>query len=59
MGEIERLREALMELVEVARLRGDCELPHPADDPLLWTARMQEAWDVAETIVDEMSIKDL
>jgi len=45
--EIERLREALEELIECADLRGDADLPHPADDPLLWTARMQEAWDNA------------
>ena len=44
---IERYREALEELVEVADLRGDSTLPHPADDPLLWTARMQTAWDDA------------
>lgn len=40
-----RLREALEELLECADLRGDSELPHPADDPKRWTARMQEAWD--------------
>ena len=57
---VERADEAenaLIELVECARLRGDNELPHPCDDPKLWTARMIEAWaeaemcaDVAETI---------
>lgn len=37
--------EAAKELAEVARLRGDDELPHPANDTKLWTARMQTAWD--------------
>ena len=36
---------SLTELLEVGDLRGDTTLPHPSDDPLLWTARMQEAWD--------------
>ena len=40
-----RLREALEELLECARLRGDNQLPNPCDDPILWTARMQHAWD--------------
>ena len=39
------LIEAAEELLEVAALRGDADLPHPADDPKLWTARMQTAWD--------------
>lgn len=39
------LREAAAELLEVAVLRGDNELPHPADEDKLWTARMQTAWD--------------
>lgn len=46
-----RYREALVmlgELVEVAGLRGDNVLPHPANDSKLWTARMQTAWDEAE-----------
>ena len=45
--EIARLREALEELITVADLRGDADLPHPANDDKLWTARMQTAWDVA------------
>ena len=40
------LVDALTELLEVGDLRSDTQLPHPSDDPLLWTARMQEAWDV-------------
>lgn len=44
-----RLREALTELLEVADLRGDSDLPHPSKDPKLWTSRMQEAWDNART----------
>ena len=39
------VNDAADELLEVARLREDNELPHPADDPKLWTARMQDAWD--------------
>ena len=39
------LRDSVEELLEVARLRGDNELPHPENDPKLWTARMQTAWD--------------
>lgn len=42
---ITRNIDAVDELLEVAGLRGDNELPHPEDDPKLWTARMQEAWD--------------
>lgn len=49
---IDRLRGALSELVEVAELRGDSDLPAPPDDPRLWTARMQEAWDEARRIVE-------
>lgn len=56
--ELARLREvnaellaALEELVEVATLRGDNVLPHPADDPKLWTQRMQEAWENAEAAI--------
>ena len=47
-----KLREALVELVEVAELRGDDDLPHPCQDPGLWTARMQTAWDEAHELVD-------
>ena len=44
-GERDALRTAASELLEVADLRGDAALPHPEDDPKLWTARMQTAWD--------------
>ena len=40
-----KLLEAAIELLEVADLRGDTELPHPSNDDAMWTARMQEAWD--------------
>jgi len=50
-----RLREALTELLEVARLRGDDDLPHPADDVKLWTARMQSAWDDARAALGDAS----
>ncbi len=43
-AEVRRLRGAAEELIEVAELRGDNVLEHPANDPLLWTARMQTAW---------------
>ena len=39
------LENAIDELLEVAALRGDDDLPHPSNDPLTWTARMQTAWD--------------
>ena len=42
--ELEELMDATIELLAVAEMRGDDELPHPADDPQLWTARMQDAW---------------
>jgi hypothetical protein len=42
--ERDRLADAAVELLAVAKLRGDDELPHPANDPKLWTARMQAAW---------------
>jgi hypothetical protein len=48
-AERDEAREALEELVEVADLRGDSDLPHPCDDPKLWTARMIEAWDAARS----------
>ena len=41
---IAEYRNAACELCAVAELRGDCELPAPPDDPLLWSARMAEAW---------------
>lgn len=47
----EALLAALYELVTVAGLRGDDCLPHPANDPILWTSRMQEAWDDAKKLV--------
>lgn len=55
-GRLERLvmlREAVEELLEVAALRGDNDLPAPPDDPKLWTARMQDAWDCLQDAFDE------
>ncbi len=43
--EREKLVVAASELLECADLRGDADLPHPSDDPKLWTARMQDAWE--------------
>ncbi len=45
--ELTALRAALAELIMVADLRGDSTLPRPENDPILWTARMQTAWDEA------------
>lgn len=48
---MDRVVEAAKELNEVAELRGDNQLPHPADDPKTWTARMQDAWnDLADAL---------
>lgn len=44
-AERDSLRAAAVELLEVADLRGDADLPKPDEDPNLWTARMQTAWD--------------
>ena len=40
-----KLWAAATELLEVADLRGDSDLPHPSNDNNFWTARMQTAWD--------------
>ena len=48
-----RQNDAATELLEVARLRGDNDLPHPADDPKLWTARMQTAWEEIDLATDD------
>lgn len=65
-GIVERIKrerdaavEALGEIVEVATLRGDNDLPHPADDQKTWTARMQTAWDDAEAVLAEMDGKNV
>jgi len=57
-GETARLRArvaelegAAEELLEVADLRGETELPHPSDDPVLWSARMQTAWDELRSLL--------
>ncbi len=49
---IAELEAASSELLEVAGLRGDNDLPHPADEAKLWTARMQDAWDALEEVVN-------
>ena len=48
----EPLLDAADELIEVADLRGDSDLPHPCDDPKLWTARMQDAWSGLREAID-------
>ena len=50
--ELEAVFNAAKELLEVADLRGDSSLPHPANDPKLWTARMQTAWDDLRATLD-------
>jgi len=45
LDRVEELEDAASELLETADLRGDADLPHPEDDPKLWTARMQTAWE--------------
>jgi len=52
------LCEAAQELVEVADLRGDADLPHPSNDPKLWTARMQTAWDDIRKAIAEYEGRD-
>lgn len=44
-AKLAKVVEAATELIEVAELRGDNELPHPVNDDKLWTARMQDGWD--------------
>lgn len=44
-SDLSDLLYAAVELLAVAEVRGDDELPHPADDDKLWTARMQSAWN--------------
>ena len=52
-AEVNRLREAAEELLTVAELRGDSDLPHPSADDRLWTARMQTAWDALRAALAE------
>jgi len=47
-SQLDKAEKVLKELVETAGLRGDNDLPHPADDPKTWSARMQTAWDEAD-----------
>jgi len=42
---------AAVEVLEVADLRGDTDLPHPADDLKPWTARMRTAWEGLRVIL--------
>jgi len=39
---------SIEELLEVAYLRGDNDVPLPENDPRLWSVRMQTAWDEME-----------
>ena len=62
LAEVERQAAAAMaalaELVEVADLRGDSDLPHPCDDPKLWTARMITAWEEARAALEGTAGRD-
>lgn len=49
----QRILDAAVELLAVARLRGDDDLPEPHNDPKLWTRRMQEAWSELDAAVGE------
>ncbi len=51
---LRQVARAAGELDEVADHRGDNQLPHPEDDPLLWTARMQTAWDEIKEALDAL-----
>ena len=53
LAKLEAVVECAEELNEVAGLRGDNQLPRPEDDPGLWTARMQTAWDELEEALEE------
>ena len=50
-AELEMQVEAAREVLEVADLRGDTDLPHPADDLKPWTARMRTAWEGLRVIL--------
>ncbi len=53
LAKARELADCVTELLEVADLRGDTQLPEPCDDPLLWTSRMQFAWDETRRFHDE------
>lgn len=52
------LLDAAIELIAVATMRGDNDLPHPSDDELLWTVRMQDAWIVLEDSIDSTRLEE-
>ena len=51
------LAEAAIELTAVARLREDDVLPKPEDDPKLWTARMQSAWNELDKHIAALEVE--
>jgi hypothetical protein len=57
-GRVKVLEEASEEVLTVADLRGDTDLPHPADDPKTWTGRMAEAWDALRASLAEGTLAD-
>ena len=48
--------EAAVKVADVARLREDDVLPKPEDDPKLWTARMQTAWDEVHAALAKLEV---
>ncbi len=54
-SQVEMLLDAAIELLAVAELRGDNDMPHPADDNKLWTARMGDAWNELQEQVSRIS----
>jgi hypothetical protein len=51
IAELEAQVGAAREVLEVADLRGDTDLPNPADDLKPWTARMRTAWEGLRVIL--------
>ena len=49
--------EAAVEVADVARLREDDVLPKPEDDPKLWTARMQTAWNELDKHIAALEVE--
>lgn len=48
-----------IELLSVAFVRGDDDLPHPANDAKMWTARMQDAWTQLRIRVEQLAPGEL
>jgi Ni/Co efflux regulator RcnB len=55
---LEELYYAAIELLAVADTRADSQLPEPCNDPKIYSARMQDAWDDLRCIVKDIRIYD-